>query len=317
MKSLLSAVATAAILLSACKGDSTGPLKGVLFVYSPGDEMFADSISDLLQRTVATIDSEPVFSFAFCSDEEFSGSLRTRRTILFVTRDSSGLPRELEGGGAVVSGRDIWARDQRVFGAVSGGFEPEALSDSLEASYNAHLLSYLYTSFVSTAMSSPERMDSLSAFGFVIDIPRSYSTREWRPEDGFIQFQRPVSDSGLLMLSIRWTEGLPGLDAESAVAWREEMTRRFFYNAAGDSVDRARLQVVPIDHGNASGWRLTGAWINPQHLNAGGFTSYVLQSGSRFFLLDAEIFNPGAEKEPYIREGWLLMNTFAAEGQDG
>lgn len=314
---LLSAAIMAVVLAAGCKGESEGPLKGVLVVYPEGEELMADSISDLLQRTVLAIDPEPVFSFAFCSESEFEGSLVNRRTILFISRDAEGLPQRLSGEGPVLSARDLWARDQRVFGVVAGRFDPAALSDSLERAYDVHLRAYLFRSFVSTSMSSPERIDSLAGLGFTLDIPRSYSTSEWRPEDGFVQFQRPVSEEGLLMVSVRWTDGLGAMDAAEAVRWREEMARRFFYNASGDSVDRARLEAVPVSVGGASGWRLTGAWTNARHLNAGGFTSYVLLHGNRSFLLDAEVFNPGAEKEPYIREGWLLFETFAVEGQDG
>jgi len=310
-------VLVAALLFAAgCMKGSEGPIEGVLIVYPAGSERMADSVSTLLQRTIQTIDPEPVFTFAFCTDSTFAGTLRSRRTILFLADSVEALPRQLRGGGGISSARDVWARDQRVFGAVPGDFDPEALSDSLEAAYHRHLRTYLFKEFVSTSMSSPERMDSLASLGFVMDVPRSYSTREWRPDDGFIQFQRRVSNEGLMMVSIRWT-GQPGpSDAAGAVSWRQEMARRFFYNASQDSVDISRLEILPIERGGLSGWRLTGAWINPHHLNAGGFTSYVLRGGTGSFILDAEVFNPGGEKEPFIREGWILMDTFAVEDQD-
>lgn len=311
------AALVAALLLAAgCMEDAEGPLEGVLVVYPAGSERMADSVSTLLQRTVQTIDPEPVFSFAFCTDSAFAGTLRSRRTILFLAERREALPRQLRDGDGVSSARDVWARDQRVFGAVLGSFDPEELSDSLEAAYDRHLRTYLFREFVSTSMSSPERMDSLASLGFVMDVPRSYSTSEWRPGDGFIQFQRPVSDDGLMMVSIRWTVQPGPPDAAGAVSWRQDMARRFFYNASQDSVDRSRLEILPLECGGLSGWRLTGAWINPHHLNAGGFTSYVLQGGTGSFILDAEVFNPGGEKEPYIREGWILMDTFAVEDQD-
>ena len=318
MKPLPAAALLLALLLGAgCARDAVGPVKGVLVVYPDGGAAAADSLTGLYQRTVTTIDPEPVFSFSFCSASEFTGSLRNRRTILILAADESDLPPELRAGGPVAGARDVWARGQRVFGTVIGSADPEEVADSLEAAYDRHLAAWLFQDFVSTSMTSPERMDSLAALGFRMDVPRSYSTSEWIPEDGFVQFQRPVSDNGRMMLSIRWVRGLEALDAAGAVAWRQEMARRFFYDAAADSVDRSRLEALPVSLGGMTGWRLTGAWINPHHLNAGGFTSYVLQDADRSFLLDAEVFNPDAEKEPYVREGWILMGTFAVEEQDG
>lgn len=318
MKPLPGAAMLLALLLGAgCAREAEGPLKGVLVVYPDGQEQAADSLTGLYQRTVTTIDPEPVFSFSYCSASEFTGSLRDRRTILFLAADEQGLPGELRGGVPVAGARDVWARGQRVFGTVIGSAGPDAVTDSLEDAYNRHLRDWLFQDFVSTSMTSPERMDSLAALGFRMDVPRSYATSEWIPEDGFVQFQRPVSDNGRLILSIRWVGGLEALDADGAVAWRQDMARRFFYDASADSVDRSRLEVLPLSTGGMTGWRLTGAWINPHHLNAGGFTSYVLQDAGRSFLLDAEIYNPDAEKEPYVREGWILMGTFAVEEQDG
>ncbi len=306
-----------ACLLASCMGGAEGPLKGVLVVYPEGMERQADSVAGLLQRTVTTIDAEQVFAFSFCTRSEFEGSLRSRRTILFLADSPAGLPGSLEQGTGVWWARDVWARRQRVFGAVLGATDPGAVSDSLEKAYNNHLYDYLFQEFVSTSMSSTDRMDSLAALGFTMDVPRSYRTAEWRPDDGFVQFQRPVSDEGLMMLSIRWLDDSSAAGTvEQAVSWRQDMARRFFWDASSDSVDLARLETIPISPGGLSGWRLTGAWINPAHLNAGAFTSYVLRSGGRSFILDAEVFNPGEEKEPYIREGWLLMSTFAVEGQD-
>lgn len=318
MKLLPGAPLLLAILLWAgCARDAEGPIKGVLVVYPDGEARTADSLTGLYQRTVTTIDPEPVFSFSFCTAGEFTGSLRNRRTILILADDESDLPGELRGGGSVSGARDIWARGQRVFGTVIGAADPDEVADSLEEAYDRHLAAWLYQSFVSTSMTSPERMDSLAALGFRMDIPRSYATAEWIPGDGFVQFQRPVSDNGRMMLSIRWVEGLDVLDADGAVAWRQDMARRFFYDASADSVDRSRLEILPLTLGDMTGWRLTGAWINPHHLNAGGFTSYVLQDADGSFLLDAEVYNPDAEKEPYVREGWILMRTFAVEEQDG
>jgi hypothetical protein len=303
-----------ATLLASCRGQSEGPIKGVLVVYPDGLDDEAVRMSESLQIHVPTVDDEPVFSYSFVPWSDFRGDLRARRTVLVLLEDSTDAPRGLIRTGDIWSGRDLWARDQLVYAAVPGSCDAAALSESLLSAYEHHLEAWLYRGFVSTSMSSPERMDSLAALGFGLDVPRSYSTAVWKPEQGFIQYQRFVSDEGMLMLSIRWADSDSAVgSSEEAVTWREEMSRRFFYDASADSVDRARLSASPIEVGGASGWILLGSWRNPEHLNAGAFSSYVLSTDTRRYILDIEVYNPGEEKEIYIREGWLIFNTFIPE----
>lgn len=309
------AAASLLVLLAGCKGAAEGPLNGVLVVYEAGQEETAEAFSSSLQRVVATVDSEQVFSFGYAVRSDLDAALRLRRTILLLVPSESEVPDGmLPAPGGYWCGHDSWARGQALFAAVPGRCDASALSRDLELAYNEHLHAWLYQSFVTTSMSSSERIDSLRALGFFMDIPRSYVTEIWRPEDRFIQFQRSVGEEGVILLSVSWKPADTLGTAMDAVLERQAMARRFFYDASADSVDRARLAVGPWQVHGVPGWVLLGEWRNPEHLNAGGFTSYVLQSGSGMWILDTEIYNPGSEKEPYIREGWLVMNTFSPEG---
>ncbi|MCK4807185.1 MAG: DUF4837 family protein [Candidatus Aegiribacteria sp.] len=303
---------TALLLLAACAGPATGPVKGVLIVYEPDIDMQdMDDLLEEIQLHVITVDTENVFAFSTCSRENFRDDLKTRRTILFITENSFQLPDELQESDGIYLGENIWAKDQVVLGIVLPGFtDTDALSNLLEQTYNHHLASYIYGSFVSTQMSSPERIDSLLTLGFSMDIPKSYHLEEWNPEAGFIQYQRNVSDKCLLMMTIRWIDDSVVLSPDEAVVWREAVARNYFYDAAADSVDRSSVEVQSMDLRGLHGWKLLGMWRNPEHLNAGAFTSYVLRSNGRRYLLDMEIFHEHREKEPYIREGWIIMNTF-------
>jgi hypothetical protein len=310
------AVAASLMLLFAgCKGAAEGPMNGVLVVYGEGQEAQAESISTTLQRIVATVDPEPVFSFSYASMDEMDASLRLRRTVLMLVSSEEEVPGGLEAApGGYWRGHDVWARGQSFFAAVPGTFDAAALSRNIELAYNGHLEAWIYQSFVSTSMSSTARIDSLRPLGFFMDIPRSYQTAEWRPDDCFLQFQRPVSEEGMMLLSICWKPGDSLGSLEDAIELRQWMARRFFYDASADSIDMARLGSAPWEVHGLRGWFLLGEWRNPEHLNAGAFTSYVLQSDTGVWILDTEVYNPGSEKEPYIREGWLVMNTFSPEG---
>lgn len=311
---------TVLLLLAACAGPATGPVKGVLIVYAPDITLQdLDELLEEIQLQVTTVEAENVFDFSTCSIEDFRGDLKTRRTILFVTENIHQLPDELQVSNGIYRGENIWAKNQYVLGIILPGFnDTNALSDLLEQIYNNHLSSYIYSSFVSTQMSSPDRIDSLLVFGFSMDIPKSYNLAEWNPEAGFIQYQRNVSDTCLLLLSIRWIDDSVVLSPDEAVLWREAVARNYFYDAAADSVDRSSVGVQPMDLRGLHGWKLLGMWRNPEHLNAGAFTSYILRSNGRRYLLDMEIFHEHREKEPYIREGWIIMNTFIlGEYNDG
>ena len=310
---------TILLLLAACAGPSTGPVKGVLVVYEPGIDM--QNVSELLdeiQIHITTVDTENVFDFSVCSSEYFRDDLKTRRTILFVTEENLQLPEELQETDGIYRGNNIWADNQVVLGIVLPGFtDTDALSTMLEQIYNSHLSAYIYGSFVATQMSSPVRIDSLLAFGFSMDIPKSYHLAEWDPEAGFVQYQRIISDKCLLLLSIRWIDDSIVLSPDEAVLWREAVARNYFYDAAADSVDRSSVEVQPLELRGLQGWRLLGMWRNSYHLNAGAFTSYILRSNGRRYLLDMEVFHEHREKEPYIREGWIILNTFIPGEENG
>ena len=87
----------------------------------------------------------------------------------------------------------------------------------------------------------------------------------------------------------------------------------FFFDASADSVDRSRITVEQITQNGMPGWELTGVWRNPDYLNAGSFPTRGLDSGDEWYILDMEIYNPGQKKEPYLREGWIIMDTFLKE----
>lgn len=301
------------LLLLSCRHGSIGPLKGVLVVYHPDLAAFIDEGGlDRIQRTVTSVEPEAVFSWAFAETDEFTGTLTERRVILFLVPSPGDLPDRLEAvSPGLYFGEDIWAMNQQVIGAVvENGNLPEPLADLLEEAYNTQVHRYVYGSFVNTQMSSPERLDSLGALGFTIDVPKAYTTHIWRPDDGFIQYQRVAGEECLLMLSIRFFTPSSELTDSSAIVAREAMARRFFFDASADSVDRSIVTVSSITFGGMSGISLTGMWRNPEYLNAGAFTSRILDSGERRYIMDMEVYNPGREKEPYLREGWVMMDTF-------
>lgn len=301
------------LLLSSCGQNSIGPVKGVLVVYPEELAPFIDQGGlEVLQRTVDTVEPENVFSWAFAGTEEFHGTLRARRVILILARSPEELPGQLSlRFPGVYSADDVWARNQHVIGAVVEQERlPEGLGDLLEEAYNTQVHRYIYGSFVSTQMSSPDRLDSLLTLGFTVDVPKAYSTRIWRPDDGFIQYQRVPGDECLLMFSIRFYTPTTELTEARAVTVREAMARRFFFDASADSVDRSRVTVTPIDFMGIPGMQVTGMWRNPEHLNAGSFTARVLQTDRRRYIMDMQVYHPGREKELFLREGWIMMDTF-------
>lgn len=307
------------LILMGCRQQSIGPVKGVLVVYHEDLAPFIDGGGlNAVQRTVTTVETENVFTWAFADLEEFQGPLMNRRVILFLVPRAEHLPGGLEQTGpGLYSGEDMWAANQQVIGAVvTGGTLPDGLPEVLEEAYNTQMHRYVYGSFVSTQMSSPGRIDSLEALGFTMDVPKAYSTRIWRPDDGFIQYQRTAGDECLLMLSIRFLPAAADLTDSLAVLTREAMARRFFFDAAADSVDRSRVTVEPLTFRGMTGRTVTGMWRNPEYLNAGAFTARILDCRGTRYIIDMEVYNPGREKEPYLREGWVMMDTFRTGGDD-
>ncbi len=308
------------LFLLSCRQESIGPLNGVMVVYSPDLAEFIDGggLEDL-HLVVETVDPEQVLSFSYADLQEFTGTLRERRIVLMLLspEDQGEIPGDLEEtSSGIYSGRDIWALNQHVFAVVvNGGGIPEELPAVIEEAYDQQMHAYLYRSFVSTSMTSQARIDSLRSLGFSMDVPKSYETRKWTAEDGFVQYQRQPDEECMLLLSINVIDGFSQteLTPENAMLAREAMARTWFFDASEDSVDRARTTFEPVVSGGLSGIQLTGVWRNPEYLNAGSFTSRVLDAGDEWYILDLEVYNPGHAKEPYLREGWIIMDTFVKE----
>ena len=313
--------AAALLLVLSCRQESLGPLNGILVVYSPILSDYIDQGGlDEIKLVVETVDPEQVFSFAFAETQEFTGTLKERRVILFLLseQDAEWMPGELqELNPGILSGNDLWALNQQVFGVFVDPSGEESLPEDLPAllldAYNNQLRAYLYKSFVSTSMTSEARMDSLGEIGISMDIPKSYNTHRWLPLEGFAQYQRQPDDECLLILSINILRPDAEFTMENAILAREAMARTYFFDAEADSVDRARTTGTPFSSGGFQGWEITGVWRNPEFLNAGAFTSRVLDTGEEWYILDMEVYNPGYAKEPYLREGWIIMDTFRKE----
>lgn len=307
------------LIILSCRQESTGPLNGVLVVHSSSLAEFIDHGGlDPLHLVVETVDPEQVFSFSYAELSQFAGTLKERRIILLLLTpdDAHLIPDDLEEQTpGIHSAEDVWALNQNVFAVVveEGGEIPENLPDALLQACNSQVHGYLYRSFVSTSMTSPARIDSLRAEGFFMDIPKSYETHLWMAEDRFFQYQRQPDDECLLLLSISIISSDLELTPGNAMLAREAMARNFFYDAKKDSVDRARTTFEQYTVNGIEGIQLTGVWRNPEYLNAGSFTSRVLDTGSEWYILDLEVYNPGHAKEPYLREGWIIMNTFRKE----
>jgi len=303
-----------------CKQESIGPVNGILVVYSNSLAEFIDAggLRDL-HLVVETVDPEEVFSFSFAEVSEFHGTLKERRIILLLLDETDkhlfpGSFTELTSG--VQGGSDIWAIDQQVFGIIVNPTSPQlpvGLVSLLEEAYNNQMNDYIYESFVSTSMTSQARMDSILSLGFTINIPKSYSVDNWSPEDGFIQYQRQPNDECLLLFSIRTLTTSVELSDSNAVLAREAMARLFFFDSAADSVDRSRISMRSIEYSGLPGWEITGVWRNPEYLNAGAFTTRVLDAGEEWYIFDMEVYNPGMKKESFLREGWIIMDTFFKE----
>lgn len=308
------------IIGASCKQDSIGPVNGVLVVYSNSLTEFIDNggLQDL-HLIVETIDPEEVFSFAFAEADEFHGTLTERRVILLLLDETDahlfpGSFTEIAPG--VQGGSDIWAIGQQVFGVIVDPVSPQlpvSLASLLEGAYNRQMNDYIYESFVSTSMTSQARIDSISSLGFSINIPKSYSVENWSPEDGFIQYQRQPNDECLLLFSIRVLDTSYELSDSNAVLAREAMARLFFFDSEADSVDRSRISLHQIEYSGLPGWEIIGVWRNPEYLNAGSFTTRVLDAGEEWYIFDMEVYNPGMKKESFLREGWIIMDTFFKE----
>ncbi|MBN2564223.1 MAG: DUF4837 family protein, partial [Candidatus Eisenbacteria bacterium] len=215
---------------------------------------------------------------------------------------------------------DVWAKGQLV-GAIVGRTEADVLAfvsergDQAARDFARAAVLRLARRLRNDGDASGMTAALEERFGWSIAPPTGYDFFTTNEAERFVFFRRVRPDRSVF---VYWEEGQPdAITEELAIAWREELARRYY---DGDTVERRRpLDVQRVDFLGRDAIRISGWWGNRELVGGGTFRSYCFYEPTqdRTYMIDTSLFAPGFDKISLMRNLDAIAHTFssAAEGE--
>jgi len=321
-----------ALLVSGCGGrlpEGSGSLHEIAVIADPMEwSKVQGLLREGLERTVRTPREEKVFHLEWRSPEDFDFFKSWRNVLLVAQLDGepqmAGLARSLlseevvrriEGGEAYVFVKtDVWARDQVfvLIVAKGRGALMEKILDSrdelfvtLEEHLNRRVLEWVYERGEQQALE--QRL--LDRYGWTLRVPAGYVVEKELPEAHFVWMRKRTPDRWIF---VWWGPIEPGetVDAQWLRAKRDEIGTRFY---EGDRVANEHMEVSETVINGKPAVKLSGLWENPEKAVGGPFRCYAVvdRRTDTVFVVDGAVYAPGIQKEPYLRQVDLIVQTFS------
>jgi hypothetical protein len=97
------------------------------------------------------------------------------------------------------------------------------------------------------------------------------------------------------------------MSGDSLVALRGKLGARYY---DGEELKLDWTTVQPAEFAGYEGLKIDGRWENNELVHGGKFFSYCINTEDRFYMVDARLFAPGLEKEPWLRQLRIVATTF-------
>ncbi|MBI4410310.1 MAG: DUF4837 family protein [Gemmatimonadetes bacterium] len=287
-----------------------------------------DSVHSALEPIVFTVREERTFDLTHAAPRasEWKRLREFKRLLVIGTRDDAwvapvlgaavgGAPRSLP---ALVEAADVWANRQEAVAIVLSrpGAEEEVyallpeLRRRLDADYRQYVLERMYTSGRDEALA-----DSLTRLaGFSLLLPNVYA---WSRRDSIFLFTNTYREGQLLRaIIVTWRPSAAApLSAESALAWRDEVSARHY--ELRQTTQREPLHIQAVAVGGGQGIEVRGIWSSSGSFPAAGpFLDRLLvcPAQGRMYFLDAWLYAPGKKKYEYLIQLETLLDTFRCGG---
>lgn len=146
----------------------------------------------------------------------------------------------------------------------------------------------------------------MQAHGWSIRVPAT----QWRLDreraaDGLIRVE---AGEPVRILTVYWAPAASvTLDAEGALALRDEIGRRF---DEGDAVDRERTEASRAEFLGRGAITLKGAWKNEAKTIGGALESTLFVEGDRLYLIDRRAYAPAADLKIWMWQLEVMAETF-------
>ena len=326
---LLTIAALAAPLLAACDGSGRALGTATSIIVLADDSVWTeigDSVYAALEPRIYTVRNERTFEVTNISptDPKWHELKEFRQVVAIGGADDAWVQPILDEagdgtGGAVVTARDVWAREQLAIAVVT---PPSATAQSalphldrvgevIDSLFRIHVVQRMYTSDADTTLRNALR----ETYGFSVLLPNVYAPSE-REEDNVLLYRNETTVGGDLARSVlmTWREGVTEPSVEAALAWRDSLAGTVY-----NPVQRTLRDVIQQDDVSGSGMtgiEVQGAWegTDPAWPMGGPFITrmIVCQDQDRTYLVDTWLYAPGPRrsKYEYLIQLQTILSTF-------
>lgn len=319
-----------AAALSGCGQQQALGKANTVIVVAPSDSLWQqvrDTTYAVLEPRIYTIRPEKKFYVQKVDTAETPDfqQLRTfKQVVIFGAPDNRFVRHVLDEADAgtpdppaLVSARDVWARNQVVTAVVLDPDDPAGSWRSQLAELTAHI-DRRYRSFTRARMyvSGPDTaaMDSLRRrFGFGIAFPAVYDVAIRNRGAGpvILRNDNPSPADLIRSVLVDWrTPPLDTLTPTAAFGWRAAVDSVHYGVPQAMDTTRTRVRRLRVDGREAL--EVTGAWGDEgtDYPAGGPFIVRLVQCPERTYFLDAWIYAPGEDKYQYVVQVRELLDSF-------
>jgi len=295
-------------------------------------ERFSPVLREVFERKVFTAQEERVFAVRQGQIEEFDFYKKWKNLILLATFDRMGPAAELmekslsadarervaRGEAHLFARQNLWAQDQEVFFLVAETEQilaeklrqdKDRIFGLMETALDKKIVHFLYERGEEVELEKRLFHD----YGWTLRIPRGYRVVRELSEEQFVWLRRQQPQRWIF---IHWEESEDvSFAPESCIQWRDRVGRDYY---DGDKIVEKYALSEELEYAGRRALRISGIWENKNLLVGGPFRTYCFydEEDRRRYLVDAAVYAAGTEKEPYLRQVDLIVQTFSTAPLD-
>jgi hypothetical protein len=294
---------------------------------------FDGILREVFEKKVFTAQEENVFTIRRGRPEEFDFYRKWKNLVILATFDRQGPTAELmerflsaearqkiaRGEAYLFTRQNVWARDQEVLflaaeteEALAGKLQENSdhLFELMEIALNAKITRFLYER--GRQLELEKRL--YDDYGWTLKIPQGYTVFKEAAEERFVWLRRQQPQRWIL---VHWEPSQDvSFTAEGCIQWRDLVGQKYY---EGDRVVGEYVTSQEVEFAGRRALRMAGIWENKELLVGGPFHTYCFydRNAGRRYLVDAAVYAAGTEKEPYLRQVDLIIQTFSTNPLDG
>jgi hypothetical protein len=294
---------------------------------------FENALREVFEKKVFTAQEEKVFYVRRGRPEEFDFYKKWKNLVVLATFDHQGLTAERmdqflsaevrarisRGEAYLFTRQNLWAQDQEVFflaAETEGALIERLQADKdhifglMERALDVKITRFLYERGRQLELEQRLYRD----YGWTMKIPRGYHVVREAAGERFVWLRKQQPQRWLF---VHWEQSPDVIfTTEGCIEWRDRVGRDFY---DGDRVVQEYAISQELEFSGRRALQLAGIWENRELLVGGPFRTYCFydQESERRYMVDAAVYAAGTEKEPYLRQVDLIVQSFSTAALDG